>query len=37
MLYLASQRIVTHWHAQCQSWDLVLSPLEIMFADRKAG
>ena len=37
MLYLASQRIVKHWHARCQNWDLVLSQLEIMFADRKAG
>ena len=34
MLYLASQRIVKHWHARCQNWDLVLSQLEIMFADR---
>ena len=34
MLYLASQRIVKHWHAQCQNWDLILSQLEIMFADR---
>ena len=37
MLYLASQRIVKHWHARCQNWDMVLSQLEIMFADRKAG
>ena len=34
MLYLASQRIVKHWHARYQNWDLVLSQLEIMFADR---
>lgn len=34
-LYLASQRIVKHWHAQCRNWDMVLSQLEIMFADRK--
>jgi len=34
MLYLASQRIIRHWHASCQNWDLVLSQLEIMFADR---
>ena len=34
MLYLASQRIVKHWHARCQNWDLILSQLEIMFADR---
>lgn len=37
MLYLASQRIVKHWHARCQNWDMVLSQLEIMFADRAAG
>ena len=37
MLYLASQRIVKHWHARCQNWDLVLSQLEIVFADRRAG
>ena len=37
MLYLASQRIVKHWHARCQNWDLVLSQLEIMFADRAVG
>ncbi len=34
MLYLASQRIMSHWRARCQNWDLVLSQLEIMFADR---
>ncbi len=27
MLYLASQRIVKHWHARCQNWDMVLSQL----------
>lgn len=37
MLYLVSQRIVKHWHARCQNWDLVLSQLEIMFADRAIG
>ncbi len=37
MLYLASQRIISHWHARCQNWDLVLSQLEIMFADRASG
>ena len=37
MLYLASQRIVKHWHARCQNWDLVRNQLEILFADRKAG
>lgn len=35
--YLASQRIVKHWHARCQNWDMVLSQLDIMFADRKVG
>ena len=37
MLYLASQRIVKHWHARYQNWDLVLCQLEIMFADHSAG
>ena len=37
MLYLASQRIVRHWHARCQNWDMVLSLLQIMFADRAVG
>ena len=37
MLYPASQRIVKHWHARCQNWDMVLSQLEIMFAVRAAG
>ena len=36
MQYLASQRIVKHWHARCQNWDMVLSQLEIMFAGRTA-
>ena len=37
MLYLASQRIMKHWHARCQNWDLVLSQLELMFAGRAVG
>ena len=37
MLYLASQRIVKHWHARCQNWDMVLSQMDILFADRKVG
>jgi transposase-like protein len=37
MLYLAAQRIVKHWHARCQNWDLILSQLKIMFADRSAS
>ena len=34
MLYLASQRIIKHWHARCQNWDLVLSQLELTFPQR---
>ena len=37
MLYLASQRIIKHWHARCQNWDLVLSQLQLLFADRAFG
>jgi transposase-like protein len=37
MLYLASQRIVKHWHSRCQNWDLILSQLEIMFAERSVS
>ena len=37
MLYLASQRIMKHWRARCQNWDLVLSQLQLMFADRAAS
>ena len=37
MLYLASQRIMKHWHARCQNWDMVLSQLELMFPQRAAG
>ena len=37
MLYLASQRIVKHWHARCQNWDMVLNQLQLMFADRAVG
>ena len=37
MLYLASQRIVKHWHARCPNWDMVLSQLEIMFAGRSVS
>ena len=37
MLYLASQRIIKHWHARCQNWDLVLSQLQLLFADRAVG
>ena len=37
MLYLASQRIIRHWHARCQNWDLVLNQLQLMFADRSVG
>lgn len=34
MLYLASRKIVEHWTARCRNWDLVLSQLAIMFAER---
>ena len=37
MLYLASQRIMKHWHARCQNWDVVLSQLELMFPQRTSG
>ena len=37
MLYLASQRIMKHWHARCQNWDLVLIQLELMFPQRVAS
>ena len=37
MLYLASQRIIRHWHTRCQNWDLVLDQLQLMFADRSVG
>ena len=37
MLYLASQRIMKHWRARCQNWDLVLSQLQLMFAGRAAS
>jgi len=37
MLYLASQRIMKHWHARCQNWDLVLSQLDLMFPQRAAS
>lgn len=37
MLYLASQQIVKHWHTRRQNWDMVLSQLVIMFADRAVG
>jgi len=36
MLYLASQRIIKRWRTRYQNWDLVLSQLEIMFAERTA-
>ena len=37
MLYLASQRIMKHWHSRCQNWDLVLCQLELMFPQRVAS
>lgn len=37
MLYLASQRIIKRWRTRCQNWDMVLSQLELMFAERAVG
>ena len=34
MLYLASQKIVERWTQRCRNWGLVLSQLEVLFADR---
>ena len=34
MLCLASRKIVEHWTARCQNWDVVLSQLQLMFQDR---
>ncbi|MCI9027545.1 MAG: hypothetical protein HFF47_05805, partial [Lawsonibacter sp.] len=34
MLYLAAQRITKRWRTMCSNWDLVLSQLQLMFADR---
>ena len=36
MLYLASKNIVRRWTQRCRNWDVVLSHLNIMFADRTA-
>ena len=36
-LYLAALRITRRWRTRCQNWDLVLSQLQLMFADRAAG
>lgn len=36
MLYLASQRIVRHWHTRCQNWDMFLSQLEVMLPERNS-
>ena len=37
MLYLVALRITRRWRTRCQNWDLVLSQLQLMFADRAAG
>ena len=37
MLYLAAQRITKRWRTRCSNWDLVLSQLQLMFADRAVG
>ena len=34
MLYLAAQRIMRRWRSRYQNWDLVLSQLKLLFADR---
>lgn len=36
MLYLASKNIVKRWTQRCRNWDVVLSHLNVMFADRTA-
>jgi len=36
-LYLVALRITRRWRTRCQNWDLVLSQLQLMFADRAAG
>jgi putative transposase len=36
MLYLASKNIIRRWTQRCRNWDVVLSHLNIMFADRTA-
>ena len=37
MLYLAAQRIMKHWRARCQNWDLILNQLELMFPRPAVG
>ena len=37
MLYLAAQRITKRWRTMCSNWDLVLTQLQLMFADRAVG
>jgi len=37
ILYLASIKIVGHWTAGCRNWDMVISHLDILFAERKSG
>lgn len=34
LLYLASKKIVGRWTQRCRNWDVVLSQLNILFADR---
>jgi len=36
MLYLASKNIVRRWTQRCRNWDVILSHLNIMFAERTA-
>ena len=37
MLYLAAQLITKRWRTMCSNWDLVLTQLQLMFADRAVG
>lgn len=37
MLYLASQKITSHWTARCRNWDMVSNYLTIMFGEQAAG
>lgn len=37
MLYLASRKIVEHWTARCRNWDVVMSQLDLMFAETEGA
>jgi len=36
MLYLASKNIIRRWTQRCRNWDVILSHLNVMFADHTA-